>query len=134
MLRQSVGVLLLKVKIAAWKSMMMTTFAGASPAASNCVVALQTAKASPSYLVARFFPTQGKPCHHQTWKHQTRQTHATPAPFVSARKRMEGSERYRAVGRIEAGQTITDVALFFDIHHSVISRLWNNSKPHRQWS
>ncbi|GFV72856.1 uncharacterized protein TNCV_1325671 [Trichonephila clavipes] len=30
----------------------------------------------------------------------------------------------RAVGRIEAGQSITDVALFFGVHHSVISRLW----------
>ncbi|GIY41354.1 hypothetical protein CDAR_232901 [Caerostris darwini] len=27
-------------------------------------------------------------------------------------------ERWHAVGRIEAGQSITDVALFFDIHHS----------------
>ncbi|KFM77033.1 Transposable element Tcb2 transposase, partial [Stegodyphus mimosarum] len=37
---------------------------------------------------------------------------------------MEDSERWLAVGRIEAGQSITDVALFFDVHHSVISRLW----------
>ena len=29
-----------------------------------------------------------------------------------------------AVGRIEAGQSITDVALFFGVPHSVISRLW----------
>ncbi|GFT65097.1 transposable element Tcb1 transposase [Trichonephila clavipes] len=29
-----------------------------------------------------------------------------------------------AVGHIEAGQSITDVALFFSVHHSVISRLW----------
>ncbi|GFV81663.1 uncharacterized protein TNCV_1703201 [Trichonephila clavipes] len=42
----------------------------------------------------------------------------------SAGKRMEDSERWRAVGRIEAGQSITDVALFFGVHHSVISRLW----------
>ncbi|GFV71805.1 transposable element Tcb2 transposase [Trichonephila clavipes] len=34
---------------------------------------------------------------------------------------MEYSERWRAVGRIEAGQSIT---LFFGVHHSVISRLW----------
>ncbi|GFV06634.1 transposable element Tcb1 transposase [Trichonephila clavipes] len=39
-------------------------------------------------------------------------------------KRMEDSERRRAVGRIEAGQSITHVALFFGVHHSVISRLW----------
>ncbi|GFV92171.1 HTH_Tnp_Tc3_2 domain-containing protein [Trichonephila clavipes] len=26
--------------------------------------------------------------------------------------------------RIEAGQSLTDVALFFGVHHSVISRLW----------
>ncbi|GFT70444.1 transposable element Tcb1 transposase [Trichonephila clavipes] len=37
---------------------------------------------------------------------------------------MEDSERWRAVGRIEAGQSITDVAFFFGVHHSVISRLW----------
>ncbi|GFV81514.1 HTH_Tnp_Tc3_2 domain-containing protein [Trichonephila clavipes] len=37
---------------------------------------------------------------------------------------MEDSERWRAVGHIETGQSITDVALFFDVHHSVISRLW----------
>ncbi|GFX91626.1 transposable element Tcb2 transposase [Trichonephila clavipes] len=37
---------------------------------------------------------------------------------------MEDSERWRAVERIEAGQSITDVALFFGVHHSVISRLW----------
>ncbi|GFW46842.1 HTH_Tnp_Tc3_2 domain-containing protein [Trichonephila clavipes] len=37
---------------------------------------------------------------------------------------MEDSERWRAVGHIEAGQSITDVALLFDVHHSVISRLW----------
>ncbi|GFT60857.1 transposable element Tcb2 transposase [Trichonephila clavipes] len=37
---------------------------------------------------------------------------------------MEDSERWRAVARIEAGQSMTDVALFFGVHHSVISRLW----------
>ncbi|GFV37179.1 transposable element Tcb1 transposase [Trichonephila clavipes] len=37
---------------------------------------------------------------------------------------MEDSKRLCAVGRIEAGQSITDVALFFGVHHSVISRLW----------
>ena len=37
---------------------------------------------------------------------------------------MEDSERLRAVGRTEAGQSITNVALFFGTHHSVISRLW----------
>ncbi|GFU62351.1 uncharacterized protein TNCV_2653261 [Trichonephila clavipes] len=44
-------------------------------------------------------------------------------------------ERWRAVGRIEAGQSSTDVALFFGVHHSVISRLWKTiPKPHRQLS
>ncbi|GFT89347.1 transposable element Tcb2 transposase [Trichonephila clavipes] len=43
---------------------------------------------------------------------------------MTSRKRMEHSEHWRAVGRIEAGQSITDVALFFGVHHSVISRLW----------
>ncbi|GFV97116.1 HTH_Tnp_Tc3_2 domain-containing protein [Trichonephila clavipes] len=37
---------------------------------------------------------------------------------------MEDSERWCAVERIEAGQPITDVALFFGVHHSVISHLW----------
>ncbi|GFW16980.1 transposable element Tcb2 transposase [Trichonephila clavipes] len=37
---------------------------------------------------------------------------------------MEDSEFRRAVRRIEAVQSITYVALFFDIHHSVISRVW----------
>ncbi|GFU88587.1 HTH_Tnp_Tc3_2 domain-containing protein [Trichonephila clavipes] len=37
---------------------------------------------------------------------------------------MEDSECWRAVGRIEAGQSITGVAIFFGVHHSVISRLW----------
>ncbi|GFW02779.1 HTH_Tnp_Tc3_2 domain-containing protein [Trichonephila clavipes] len=31
---------------------------------------------------------------------------------------------WRAVGRIEAGQSIPDVAIFFGVHHSVIPRLW----------
>ncbi|GFX70777.1 uncharacterized protein TNCV_1337391 [Trichonephila clavipes] len=43
---------------------------------------------------------------------------------MTSRERMEDSERWYAVGRIEAGQSITDVALFFGVHHSVISRLW----------
>ncbi|GFW91238.1 HTH_Tnp_Tc3_2 domain-containing protein [Trichonephila clavipes] len=43
---------------------------------------------------------------------------------MTSRKRMEDSERWSAVGRIEAGQSITDVALFFGFHHFVISRLW----------
>ncbi|GFX98360.1 HTH_Tnp_Tc3_2 domain-containing protein [Trichonephila clavipes] len=43
---------------------------------------------------------------------------------MTSRKRIVDSERWRAVRCIEAGQSITDVALFFGIHHSVISRLW----------
>ncbi|GFS66885.1 transposable element Tcb2 transposase [Trichonephila clavipes] len=43
---------------------------------------------------------------------------------MTSGKRMEDSEFLRVVGRIEAGQSITDVALFFGVHHSVISRLW----------
>ena len=43
---------------------------------------------------------------------------------MTSRRRMEDSERRRAVGRIEAGHSIIDVALFFGVHHSVISRLW----------
>ncbi|GFV32313.1 HTH_Tnp_Tc3_2 domain-containing protein [Trichonephila clavipes] len=37
---------------------------------------------------------------------------------------MEDSERWRAVGRIEAGQSITDVAFSFGVHHSVVSHSW----------
>ncbi|GBL80408.1 Transposable element Tcb2 transposase [Araneus ventricosus] len=40
------------------------------------------------------------------------------------RRGMGDSERWWAVGRIEAGQSITDAAVFFGVHHSVISRLW----------
>ncbi|GFW09393.1 transposable element Tcb2 transposase [Trichonephila clavipes] len=36
---------------------------------------------------------------------------------------MEASECWGVVGRIAAGQSITDVALFFGVFHSVISRL-----------
>ncbi|GFW81868.1 HTH_Tnp_Tc3_2 domain-containing protein [Trichonephila clavipes] len=43
---------------------------------------------------------------------------------MTSRKRMEDSERLHAVGRIEARHSITDVALFFGVHLSVISRLW----------
>ncbi|KFM65373.1 Transposable element Tcb2 transposase, partial [Stegodyphus mimosarum] len=45
---------------------------------------------------------------------------------MTSRRRMEDSERWRAVGRIEAGQSITDVAVFFGVHHSLISRLWKH--------
>ena len=37
---------------------------------------------------------------------------------------MEDSVHWRAVGCIEAGQPITDVAVFFGVHHSGISHLW----------
>ncbi|GFT34732.1 HTH_Tnp_Tc3_2 domain-containing protein [Trichonephila clavipes] len=37
---------------------------------------------------------------------------------------MEDSEHWHTVGFMEAGQSITDVALFFGVHHFVISRLW----------
>ncbi|KFM76794.1 hypothetical protein X975_24670, partial [Stegodyphus mimosarum] len=43
---------------------------------------------------------------------------------MTFRRRMEDSGRWLDVGRIEAGQSITDASLFFGIHHSVISRLW----------
>ncbi|PRD35842.1 UNVERIFIED_CONTAM: hypothetical protein NCL1_10353 [Trichonephila clavipes] len=42
---------------------------------------------------------------------------------MTSRKRVEDSERWPAVGCIEAGQSITD-GLYFGVHHSVISRLW----------
>ncbi|GFU72126.1 uncharacterized protein TNCV_3858981 [Trichonephila clavipes] len=43
---------------------------------------------------------------------------------MTSRKRMEEFERWHSVRRIEAGQSITYVDLFFSVHHSVISRLW----------
>ncbi|GFW00606.1 hypothetical protein TNCV_2283521 [Trichonephila clavipes] len=43
-----------------------------------------------------------------------------PCDADGSKKRMEDSERWYAVGRIEARQSITDVALFFDVYHSVI--------------
>ncbi|GFY05105.1 HTH_Tnp_Tc3_2 domain-containing protein [Trichonephila clavipes] len=43
---------------------------------------------------------------------------------ITSRKRIEDSQRWSAVGRIEAGQLITDLALFFRFPHSVASRLW----------
>ncbi|GFX46582.1 uncharacterized protein TNCV_4550211 [Trichonephila clavipes] len=43
---------------------------------------------------------------------------------MTSRKKIEDSERWRSVGHIEAGQSITDAALFFGVHHSVNSRLW----------
>ncbi|PRD22427.1 UNVERIFIED_CONTAM: hypothetical protein NCL1_49117 [Trichonephila clavipes] len=42
---------------------------------------------------------------------------------MTSRKRME-AERWRAVGCFEAEQSITNVALFFGVHHSIISHLW----------
>ena len=43
---------------------------------------------------------------------------------MTSKRRMEGSEPWEAVGHIEAGQSITYVAVLFGIHHCVISRLW----------
>lgn len=37
---------------------------------------------------------------------------------------MDDFERWRVVGRIGAGQPITDVGLFLGAHHSVILKLW----------
>ncbi|GFV34046.1 transposable element Tcb2 transposase [Trichonephila clavipes] len=44
--------------------------------------------------------------------------------FYDFQNTNKDSERWRAVGCIEARQSIIDVALFFGVHHSVISRLW----------
>ena len=41
-----------------------------------------------------------------------------------SRRRMGDSELWCALGHIEAGQSITDVALFFGFRHSVISHSW----------
>lgn len=46
---------------------------------------------------------------------------------MRSRRWMEDSESWRAVERLKEGQSIPDVALFFGIHHSVISRLWRQS-------
>ncbi|GFX06176.1 uncharacterized protein TNCV_642221 [Trichonephila clavipes] len=54
---------------------------------------------------------------------------------MTSRKRMEDSQRWRAVGRIEAGQSITDVALFFGAFIILSFNVYgNNSKQHRQLS
>ena len=45
---------------------------------------------------------------------------------MTSRRLLEDSKFWCAVGLIEAEQSITDVALFFDVHHSVISRLWKH--------
>ncbi|GFU55332.1 uncharacterized protein TNCV_1645971 [Trichonephila clavipes] len=59
------------------------------------------------------------------WGRTRRATPTTPlSQSTDIREENEDSERWRAVGRIEAGQSITDAALFFSVHHSVISRLW----------
>ena len=44
---------------------------------------------------------------------------------MTSRRRMDDFGYWRAVGLIEVGQSITDVALFFGVYHSVISQLWN---------
>ncbi|GFX15926.1 hypothetical protein TNCV_522331 [Trichonephila clavipes] len=44
---------------------------------------------------------------------------------LSAGRRMKHSGHWRAVGHIEAGQSITDVSCSFGVHDSIISRfLW----------
>ena len=45
---------------------------------------------------------------------------------ITYKRRMEDSEHWRGVERIEAGHSITGVALFFGVHHSVISQLWKH--------
>ena len=50
---------------------------------------------------------------------------------MTSRRRLEDSEIWHAVGRIEAGHLITDVALFFGVHHSVISRFWRQFQTTR---
>lgn len=43
---------------------------------------------------------------------------------IASRRLMDDSERWRDVGCIKAGQSITDVVLFHGVHHSVITRLY----------
>ena len=43
---------------------------------------------------------------------------------------MEDFEHWYAVGCIEAGQSITDIAVFFGVNHSVISRLMETIPNH----
>lgn len=42
---------------------------------------------------------------------------------MASGRRIEHYERWHAVARIGASQSVTDVAVFFDVHHSIISRL-----------
>ncbi|GFY15911.1 hypothetical protein TNCV_1285561 [Trichonephila clavipes] len=65
--------------------MKKTTFAGAMPADSNCVVASHTAKTSPSQLVA-FFSMDNEPSN-------SRQNHPAPASFDSVRYQIGNPER-----------------------------------------
>lgn len=46
-------------------------------------------------------------------------------------KTMEDSRRYRAVGRIGAGQSSTNVALFLGVHRFIISRLLMEAIPNQ---
>lgn len=43
---------------------------------------------------------------------------------MAERKRMADSMRWRAVGRIAAGQSNKDAKHFFGADHSIISQLW----------
>ncbi|GFV11860.1 transposable element Tcb1 transposase [Trichonephila clavipes] len=44
---------------------------------------------------------------------------------MSSRHHIDDFMRGRIIGKIEVGRKITDVAMEFDIAHSVVSRLWN---------
>jgi transposase len=43
---------------------------------------------------------------------------------MSQRRRLSDPERWRAVGRLEAGQSMGEVANFFNVSHSTIWKLW----------
>ncbi|PRD20671.1 UNVERIFIED_CONTAM: hypothetical protein NCL1_53916, partial [Trichonephila clavipes] len=48
---------------------------------------------------------------------------------VTSRKRMEEFESWHSVGRIDAGQSITYVDLFFSTHHSTVVRRSVGGRP-----
>ncbi|GFT74026.1 hypothetical protein TNCV_3707621 [Trichonephila clavipes] len=44
--------------------------------------------------------------------------------YMASRRQMKDSELWRAVGSIEETHSVTNVARFFGVHHSVFSQLW----------
>lgn len=50
---------------------------------------------------------------------------------LASRRRLEDSEHWQVVGQIDVEKSVTDIALFFGAHHSVISQLWKQFQTSR---